>query len=247
MLRPWHSILIDDCGEFLRPLRSVVICMEPHPYVSLGAPYGNAADPFCLRQGVRSRLLAAQVHLEGITSGVGFQPLRFGIFDAWRPVSVQSFMVSHAIEQECARQGIDPEDSEQLNRLESVRSEVARFWAPPSSDFSIPPPHSTGAAVDLTLIDAQGNPLDMGGEIDAIGPESFPLHHADAALNHPDGTAALFHSRRCLLHHVMTQAGFVRHPNEWWHFSFGDQLWAWTVQADRAIYGRDPDLFSLKP
>ena len=47
MLRPWHSILIDDCGEFLRPLRSVVICMEPHPYVSLGAPYGNAEQiPF---------------------------------------------------------------------------------------------------------------------------------------------------------------------------------------------------------
>lgn len=163
MQRPWHSVSIDDCGESLRPLRSVLTCMEPHPYVSLGAPYGNGADPFCLRQGVRSRLLAAQVHLQGITMGTGLHPLRFGIFDAWRPVSVQAFMVNHAIEQECARQGIDPEDSEQLNRLESVRSEVARFWAPPSSDFLIPPPHSTGAAVDLTLIDAKGSPLDMGG------------------------------------------------------------------------------------
>ena len=100
MLRPWHSISIDDCGEFLRPLRSVVTCMEPHPYMALGAPYGSGADPFCLRQGVRSRLLAAQVHLQGITRGAGLQPLRFGIFDAWRPVSVQGFMVNHAIEQE---------------------------------------------------------------------------------------------------------------------------------------------------
>ena len=87
----------------------------------------------------------------------------------------------------------------------------------------------------------------MGGEIDAIGPESLPLHHAKAAIDQPDGTAALFHSRRCLLHRVMTQAGFVRHPNEWWHFSFGDQLWAWTVHKDRAIYGRDPNVFSLEP
>ena len=114
MQRPWHAVSIDDCGESLRPLRSVVTCMEPHPYVSLGAPYGKGADPFCLRQGVRSRLLAAQVHLLGLTLGAGLPPLRLGIFDAWRPVSVQAFMVNHAVEQECARQGINPDDSEQL-------------------------------------------------------------------------------------------------------------------------------------
>ena len=163
MQRPWHSVTIDDCGESLRPLRSVLTCMEPHPYVSLGAPYGNGADPFCLRQGVRSRLLAAQVHLQGLSTEAGLQPLRLGIFDAWRPVTVQAFMVNHAIEQECARQGIDADDSDQLHRLENIRSEVARFWAPPSTDLLKPPPHSTGAAVDLTLIDAQGRPLDMGG------------------------------------------------------------------------------------
>jgi D-alanyl-D-alanine dipeptidase len=25
----------------------------------------------------------------------------------------------------------------------------------------------------------------------------------------------------------MESAGFLRHPGEWWHFSLGDQLWAW--------------------
>ena len=25
----------------------------------------------------------------------------------------------------------------------------------------------------------------------------------------------------------MTKFGFAQHPNEWWHFSYGDQLWAW--------------------
>ena len=25
----------------------------------------------------------------------------------------------------------------------------------------------------------------------------------------------------------MTNAGFKRHPGEWWHFSLGDQMWAW--------------------
>ena len=46
MQRPWHSVSIDDCGESLRPLRSVVTCLEPHPYVSLGAPYGTEQTPF---------------------------------------------------------------------------------------------------------------------------------------------------------------------------------------------------------
>jgi D-alanyl-D-alanine dipeptidase len=50
--------------------------------------------------------------------------------------------------------------------------------------------------------------------------------------------AALFHQRRSLLAAVMQQAGFAQHPNEWWHFSYGDQLWAWRTGGQQAIYGR---------
>ena len=245
MQRPWHTVSIHDCGEPVQPLRSLVHCLEPHPYVELGAPYGNG-NPFCLRQGVRSRLLSAQVHLTTLTLKDGGQPLRLAVFDAWRPLSVQAFMVHQAVKQECSRRGIDSDDPDQKDMLSSVHEEVSRFWAPPSPDLCTPPPHSTGAAVDLTLMDANEEVLDLGGEIDAIGPESLPLHHAAEAAETPDGEAALFHERRCLLHCVMTEAGFVRHPNEWWHFSFGDQLWAWTVNADHAIYGRDQRLFSLE-
>ena len=35
----------------------------------------------------------------------------------------------------------------------------------------------------------------------------------------------------------MEQAGFVQHPNEWWHFSYGDQLWSWLNKKGNAIYG----------
>ena len=38
----------------------------------------------------------------------------------------------------------------------------------------------------------------------------------------------------------MRSAGFVRHPNEWWHFSHGDQLWAWSVKAEQALYASVP-------
>ena len=36
----------------------------------------------------------------------------------------------------------------------------------------------------------------------------------------------------------METAGFAQHPNEWWHFSLGDQLWAWRTGGQTARYGR---------
>ena len=39
-----------------------------------------------------------------------------------------------------------------------------------------------------------------------------------------------------LLADVMEASGFAQHPNEWWHYSFGDQLWAWRRGAAVAIY-----------
>jgi D-alanyl-D-alanine dipeptidase len=40
----------------------------------------------------------------------------------------------------------------------------------------------------------------------------------------------------------MATAGFKRHLNEWWHFSYGDQIWAWlmTQEGERTVakYGR---------
>jgi len=114
---------------------------------------------------------------------------------------------------------------------------VSRFWAPPSQDPATPPPHSTGAAVDLTLAEASGYPLAMGGEIDAIAAVSEPDHYAAAARD-PSSQAALWHHRRCLLAEAMAVAGFSQHPHEWWHYSYGDQLWAWRSRQPTACYGR---------
>ena len=229
-LRPWNGIPIHDQGEPLVPLVDLVR-LEPHPYQSLGAPYGDQACPFRLRRGVLERLARAQEGLQRRQS-----PYQLAIFDAWRPVAVQAFMVNHATRQECEARGLDPDGSGP--QWEAVAQEVARFWAPPSLHPASPPPHSTGAAVDLTLADGDGQPLDMGGAIDAIGPVSEPDHYAPAASQDPDSEAALFHGRRLLLAAVMQEVGFVQHPNEWWHFSYGDQLWAWRQGLERAHYGR---------
>ena len=223
-MRPWSSIPIEDCGEPLQALPPALLRMEPHPYMALGAPYGASGTPFKLRLGVVQRLLDAQQQL------VEHDPsLRLSIFDAWRPIAVQAFMVDHSIAELCRERGVEVRSGDAFDQ---VVADVGRFWAAPSRDPMTPPPHSTGAAVDLTLSSSDGTPLAMGGEIDAIGAVSEPQHYA----GREDSEARRWHQRRQLLAEVMGAAGFAQHPNEWWHYSFGDQLWAWRKGAAVAVY-----------
>ena len=225
-MRPWSDRPITDCYEPLVSLPLELLRLEPHPYVSVGAPYGPDADPFRLRSGVVQRLLRAQQALKQ-----RHPELRLAIFDAWRPVAVQAFMVEFSVEQEAQRCGVDRDDAAGMT---GVREAVNRFWAEPSRNPATPPPHSTGGAVDLTLASSlDGTQLFMGGMIDAINEISEPDHFVQAAA----GTdKAIWHKRRCLLRSVMSAAGFAQHPNEWWHFSHGDQLWAWISGQSTAIY-----------
>ena len=223
-MRPWSPIPIEECGEPLQDLPREFLRMEPHPYMALGAPYGASGNPFQLRQGVVQRLLKAQQRLSDHDPS-----LRLSIFDAWRPIAVQAFMVEHSIADLCRERGVELMSGDAFDR---VVADVGRFWAAPSRDPATPPPHSTGAAVDLTLSSREGIPLEMGGEIDAIGAISEPEHYA----GQEDPDARCWHQRRQLLADVMDASGFAQHPNEWWHYSFGDQLWAWRKGASVAVY-----------
>ena len=44
-------------------------------------------------------------------------------------------------------------------------------------------------------------------------------------------------ANRRILYWAMARAGFVNHPEEWWHYSWGDQAWAAQTGADAALYG----------
>lgn len=222
--RPWRSVVINDCGEPLAPLPEGLPRVMPHPYASLGAPYPAGRDPWRLRQGAVVRLLRARTMLQAAHPGWDLQ-----IFDAWRPIAVQVFMVNHSLQTELAR-GSSSQQADPAWRRQ-VEQQVHHLWAIPSRDPRTPPPHSTGAAVDLTLVDQNGQPVPMGSPIDALGPESHPDHFAR------DPHGATVHRNRLRLRQVMLAAGFVMHPWEWWHFSFGDQLWAWQTGQAAARYG----------
>ena len=111
---------------------------------------------------------------------------------------------------------------------------VYQFWAIPSLDPRTPPPHSTGAAVDVTLVNANGKTIDMGSPIDELSPRSYPNHF----LDHQNKESQKYHQHRQLLAEIMLFVGFQQHPQEWWHFSLGDQMWAWLINSGGKVVAR---------
>jgi zinc D-Ala-D-Ala dipeptidase len=222
-MKPYQQIAIQDCGEPLVPLSPIFAIENPHPYVKLGAPYGDKS-PYYLRRGVLAKLVQAQQTLQAHFNW------RIQIFDAYRPVAVQQFMVDYTLAQVLQTAGLSPETLSSAQQ-QAFLEQVYQFWAAPSLNLSTPPPHSTGAAVDVTLVDAAGNIVEMGSPIDEMSPRSCPEHFA----TDKSSLGQVAHQNRRLLLQIMTCAGFKQHPQEWWHFSYGDQLWAWlTNQASQS-------------
>ncbi len=227
-MKPWNQIPIFENSESLISIEKYFKFVEPHPYYKLGAPYKDKNKIWSLREGVVDKLNNANKLLKIINKNYSLI-----IYDAWRPIEVQSFMFNLALENEFNLRGLIKAEEKINNHLE-VSKKVERFWAYPDANKKFPPPHSTGAAVDLTIIDQSGDLIDMGCEIDDIGCKAVP----DFYMNSSSKEGIIWNSRRNLLKNVMRNSGFSQHPNEWWHFSYGDQLWAWQSNYDKAIYGR---------
>ena len=218
-MKPYQKIPILECGEPLIPIPLEQFAVEsPHPYEKLGAPYGDTS-PYYLRESVIAALITAQAELQQ-----QYADWRIQIFDAYRPVAVQQFMVDHTFAEVVQSQNLDP-NSLSDDQRDAILQKVYQLWAVPSPNPKTPPPHSTGAAIDLTLVDATGQIIDMGSAIDELSPRSHPDYYA----NQPDKP---YHEHRQVLRDVMYSAGFRRHPGEWWHFCLGDQMWAWLCNQD---------------
>ena len=143
------------------------------------------------------------------------------VLDAWRSSAVQQAVqdeVGNAIKIKYPT----------LSTIEKQRI-LSQFVAPVRSDFISP--HLTGGSVDITLFEREtGNWLDMGAEFDEPTERSYTHFYEDQPL-HP-----AYQNRR-LLYSVMNHVGFSNLPTEWWHFDYGNPLWAHYNQQKHAIYG----------
>lgn len=229
-LKPYQQIPILDCQEPLVPIPPEIFAFKlPHPYQQLGAPYRHHS-PFYVRLGVLQSLILAQNSLKQ-----QYPTWKLQIFDAYRPIAVQQFMVDYTFQQLVEQQGLITSELTP-NQRQEILEQVYQFWALPSANPATPPPHSTGAAVDVTLLDENHQPLNMGSPIDEVSSRSYPDYFANSA----DSTEQQYHHHRQVLAESLIAAGFTRHPNEWWHFSLGDQMWAWLTN----LKNPDPTVFA---
>ncbi len=167
--------------------------------------------------------------LREINAALSVIGLEVYLFDAWRPQAVQRYFHDEWFPEWLSgrRPGLAGA---------ALQEEVEKYWAKPSDGPGSPSPHSTGGAVDLTLIHGGTHqPLYMGGIFDDVTSTAWTdaLEQSEPASMSEEEARA----NRRLLYWVMTEAGFANNPTEWWHFSWGDQMWAKLNGQPVALYG----------
>ena len=81
--------------------------------------------------------------------------------------------------------------------------------------------HSFGMAVDITLVDRDGQELDMGTPFDDLTERSHPA--LESAMLLRGELSATQIANRQLLRDAMHEGGFKGINSEWWHFDCGDR------------------------
>lgn len=198
------TILLSDARVAAVPVHDL-----GEPLVALDPSFGPARA--LVRHGLAARLALAR---ELLPPGLALR-----VVEGHRSVADQEAIIAHYSAEVCAaRPGISAVD---LDRLTS------RFVAPVAVA-----PHVAAAAVDLTLVDACGDELDLGTPIDAT-PEQSGGRCYTAAVD----ISAEARAHRDLLAATLGSVGLVNYPTEWWHWSYGDRYWALVTGAPAALHG----------
>lgn len=212
-----HPIDFSDrrCREVLVDVRTLGIEGQNYYHRSDNPPYNRSIPgsipELYLRNSVAERLVILNKKL--IATGV-----QLYVMDGWRPQAVQSYFYYEWFPAEVRKAHPDWSDEE-------VMAETRTYWSPgaPSEDAidkKSPPPHSTGSAFDVILATLGGTPVPMGSEFD----EGSEWSHMD--FLEKNTCDHRIRGNRRVFYHLMTEAGFVGNPTEWWHWSYGDQMWA---------------------
>lgn len=212
-------------NECLQEARDFDIAGCNHYFSSSNPPYfekiPGSIEGLFLRESVISRLITINTVLR--PSGIELY-----LFDGWRPQAIQRYFHSEWFPQWLKQHRPDiPKDK--------LMDEVERYWAAPSEGSDSPSPHSTGGAVDLSLrfIDTK-QPLYMGGIFDDLTENA----HSDwfERMKPRSMSEIEAQTNRRILFWVMNAFDFAHNPTEWWHFSYGDQLWAKLTHQPAAFY-----------
>jgi zinc D-Ala-D-Ala dipeptidase len=200
-----RHIKIVESGEEL--VDFLALC----PALLLDRPRFKYRRETVLRKTVAEKLCQASCRLP--------KEYRLAVIEGWRPPHIQRRMyrmIWNWYEKE------HPDWSPaRLTRF------VNRFSAPMNQ--RVPPPHTTGAAVDVMLAQADGTLLDHCTPYDQFDSRGF-------AFDAPGLTDRARRTRQILAEAFAT-TGISNYPSEYWHWSYGDQGWAYRGGHKAALYG----------
>jgi D-alanyl-D-alanine dipeptidase len=198
-----RAIEVRECAEPLVDLRGALRVDGRR-----GDPRGDYA---LTREGVRDRLVQAD---RALPAGINLL-----IIEAYRPVRLQlEIFDGYRSSLQAADPGLSLAEAERL---------ASRYVAPLATA-----PHVCGAAIDLTLVDASGEEVDLGCPEGATPEESDGGCYFAAPR-----ISARARENRAMLAEALGSAGMVNYATEWWHWSYGDRYWAQLTGSPYAVYG----------
>ncbi len=165
------------------------------------------ASDWRIRRVVRDKVLRCSQSLQ--------EGLCLMIFEAFRPRARQWELWNPVYEQ-------ITQDHADWSK-DQVYTEASRWVSPPDGFGS---GHQAGAAIDVKLALADRTELDFVGPMNGlsgIAPTAWPVS--------PE-----IRKNRDMLVEALHGFGMVNYPEEWWHFSYGDRLWAEVTGRNEAFF-----------
>ncbi len=208
------SIPIVENHEPLVDLKNqTVIAYGPSPEVPNNTDYTN------MRQTVYEKLIKAQSALP--------EGLKFCLYEGYRSLSLQDKLFKARY---LKVQNLQPEWSH--NQIFEETTKLVSPVINMDGSENIPP-HATGSAIDVYLIDETGKLVDMGIQIKDW------MEDTDGSLSQTDSRHISVKAQhyRSIMSKALSTVGFINYPTEYWHWSYGDRYWAYQTGHSHAIYG----------
>lgn len=222
---PIKGIFPQPSEKLIAELKMRDQCVEilPQPGFVIGNDYyqqqlpGAIARVFC-----RAALLDRMQQLSQL-----LKP-EFGIyfFDVFRTKATQAYLFNDC---QARLEQKHPEFT-----LAELAAETRKYVTHPDEpERFTAPPHNTGAAIDIALVDlATGKMLNYGSPIDLsenISDTDFFERAFDKNQGLTEKEWLEARKNRRVLFNAMTHLGFTNFPSEWWHYDLGDGMWAHTT------------------
>ena len=219
-LQNWRDLPIKECNEEIVSLKDIdnKILISPQYYINNIAGSENDCK---IRKSLADKIINIAHRLPD-----GFCIL---VWDSFRTIETQRALFDSYYQEFKQTTNLEGEE---------LMSYTCKFVSLPSLDNTRPSPHNTGAAIDLTICDLNGEVIPVGSEFDDFSLRAYTNYYEEklkkeGTLNEEEMEFLL---NRRILCNLFTEEGFANYPYEIWHKSLGDQMWCELLEKECAIY-----------